>query len=69
MMLYIRDNEMRAEGRKEGRKEGHEEGTKERSLNLYRLGISIENIAAGANVSTDQVRRWIAEANSIPAAA
>ncbi|MBQ6504443.1 MAG: hypothetical protein IJI57_11085 [Flexilinea sp.] len=38
------------------KEEGREEGTKEMSLNLYRLGISIENIAAGANVSVDQVR-------------
>ena len=51
------------------KEEGREEGTKEMSLNLYRLGISIENIAAGANVSVDQVRSWIAEANSSPVAA
>ena len=65
MRLTLRDNEMMAKGREEGR----EEGTKEMSLNLYRLGISIENIAAGANVSVDQVRSWIAEANSSPVAA
>ena len=50
--------------KEEGRAEGREEGTKAMSINLYRLGFSIEDIAAGANVSTNQVRAWISEANS-----
>ena len=47
------------EGFAEGRAEGRAEGEKNMALNLYKLGIPIDMIAKGANVSADTVKNWI----------
>ena len=41
------------------REEGREEGQKDMALNLYRAGIPVENIAQYAEVSVEQVKKWI----------
>ncbi|MBQ6342399.1 MAG: hypothetical protein IJI41_04685 [Anaerolineaceae bacterium] len=47
------------EGRNEGFNEGRSEGQKSIALNLYRAGIPVENIAQYAEVSVEQVEKWI----------
>ena len=52
-------NEGRNKGFDEGRNKGFDEGKKNIAINLYRAGIPVENIAKYAEVSVDQVEKWI----------
>ncbi len=50
--------------RNESLLEGRLEAKKEMALNLYKAGtLSIEQIAAAANVTTDQVKQWLADSD------
>ncbi len=60
--------EGRLEGRREGRLEGRQEEKRDIALNLYRIGISVDMIAQGTDVSVDTVRQWISESDSEPLA-
>ncbi|MDE7211030.1 MAG: hypothetical protein K2O03_06250, partial [Lachnospiraceae bacterium] len=62
--------EMRAEERQLGREEGREEGRREihqamqesqqeAARNFYRMGLDIETISLGLNVSAETIRQWI----------
>ncbi len=58
--------EMRAEerqlGREEGRQEMHQamqESQQEAARNFYRMGLDIETISLGFNVSAETIRQWI----------
>ena len=58
--MAIWDQKDYIEGAKEeGFAEGRAEGEKNMALNLYKLGIPIDMIAKGANVSADTVKNWI----------
>ena len=58
--MAIWDQNDYIEGAKEeGFAEGRAEGEKNMALNLYKLGIPIDMIAKGANVSADTVKNWI----------
>ena len=64
--LEITHRRMREEARDEGLKEGREEGQKKIALNLYRVGISLENIAQYNEVSVEQIQKWISSEESAP---
>lgn len=51
--------EGRAEGRQEGRQEGRMEEKKENALELYRMGMPIEQIAKVVKMSAKVVSQWL----------
>ena len=42
MLQWVRDNELRAEGREEGREEGRQEGAITEAIKLYREEMKME---------------------------
>ena len=71
MMLFVRDNEMRAEGRAEGIKEGLRKGEILQTIKLYRqlLNSDDEQIKAvimkDFNISEEEAAKYMAE--TVPA--